>query len=176
MINVIEKFAYYVSPIGPWDDYDARQKDEKEWVESLTIDDAFELLAWVKHPSPLPGWHSKSEGEIAELRDIAAQYVGRLGRRLRDDKIRISLEALLVEPSTRSSALQGLAVLGDIASVPAVSAYADEPDPVLAREIVFVLEELGSEEAFDTLERMYERWKEHPLVGGDIRQALHRRL
>ena len=54
MNTVIESFAYHVAPIGPMGDYEARIREEEEWIDSLSLEDALELAEWIKSPSPVP--------------------------------------------------------------------------------------------------------------------------
>jgi len=170
--KLIEAFAYNTSPIGPLGDHNARKLEEEQWLNSLTSDDGLVLLAWIQQPTPLPGWNSLTEGQIAELCDIAAYYVGTVGQRTGDDRLRFALEGLLTDSRTRVSALEGLRALGNPVVVSAISAYVDNADPQLARQIASVLGEIGGNEAITVLHGMYDRWKDDLVVQGTIEDAL----
>lgn len=172
MNNPIEALAYHTAPLGPLGDSERRRREEQEWLDSLSSADVLKLLEWVRRPAPLGGDYPVRACDIPDVRYAAAEYAGKAGRRLKDDRVRNALEELLSHPESRSPAIAGLAALGDPSTAPLLARYAVDADPATAIEIAISLGQIGGPDAIDALEAMRQRWSDHPKVRSVISSAL----
>src|SRR5262249_34691192 len=113
LLALLDATWQHALPLGPFGDFDQRQRAEREWEESLSADDCLALLGWVERPQRPAHWALYLDRWVGAMPIHAARHVGRAGRRLGDPRITRRLVELLGVVECRGLALDALGEVGD---------------------------------------------------------------
>lgn len=142
-LPLLRSMVAFVGPIGPFADPLDVETAEQAFVAALSEDDALRLIEWVAGGASLETLEL-AERFRQEAADRACQIAGEVGQRLASRRVRDGLVALLRDPASMRSALDGLLFLADPSVVAVLHEVAGRVEPALAKEIREIIDEIGS--------------------------------
>lgn len=165
--------ATFVAPLGPGVSPSERDAREEGWLGSLSESDVARLLSWLWEPRPIPHEQTPLTADyLDEAADRVARYVAIASKRLRIDQIRLEFERMLCVPKLQMPALEGLDIIGDEKSIPAIRASAGTSSRAAAVEAAMVLASIGGPDAVEALSGLSEQWFHDAVVLDTIRSCV----
>lgn len=162
----LEEAMYLAYPHGPLYDWDHFKERTRVWVETLTLEDALKIVAWIKDPVPPP--HGMFPNP-REARTGVADILGEAARRLQSSTLREAMEQLLEDPETREYILYGFVTYHPPESIPKLLPYTQDDDENTIALLISSFVRMDAPEVRKILLDMYSYWRRR---NEDIRQRI----